>query len=320
MALPPFFEVKIPPHPGLIIQRDCYSCGATAVEMALSHLKMPQEIEYIKELFLTNPKTGTTHEGMIAGLEALKIPYVRSFQIEKPFEWLDDQLEKNHLFLMRTLTYGCKHWILCYGKLKDKYQIADPAGGYIQLTQEEVQGRWEPREWDGFAIQIPCGETVNIHRIQNNDELLEAFIAGFLSFSEFRLGMTLKAFANTVTGGVDGHFEDSWVAVHNGEVVGGYFIGHRQVGNMFPTKEESEAYKAKKGVEGVALFVLPAYRGYDVGRVLRDIPKYMDADYIWGSHFDVLNNIKNWVKYGRRVLSGGIQGSGGGHTTLMDLR
>lgn len=320
MALPESFRIEIPPQPQLILQRDCYSCGATAVEMALAHLKVPQEIERIKTLFNTNPQTGTTHEGMIAGLDALELPYERSFQVENPFEWLDAHLKKGHLFLMRTLTFGCKHWILCYGKLKDKYLIADPAGGYIRLSQEEVVSRWEPREWDGFAILVPTKEIIDVHPIQSNDELLESLIAGFLSFQEFRLGMTLKSFSNTVLSGVGGNLKDSWVAVHNGEVVGGYFIGHRQIGDFFPTREESKLYKEKVGIEGVALFVLPAYRAYGVGRVLRDIPKYMDADYVWGQHFDCLNNIANWVKYGRRVLFGGAQGKGGSHVTLMDLR
>ena len=293
------------------------------MEMALNYLDRPQEIETIKRLFNTNPQTGTTHEGMIAGLTALDLPFERSVSIPEPFKWLDENLKKGHLFLMRTRTFGYLHWILCYGKLKDKYLICDPAQGYIRLTQEEVQERWEPRDWDGFAIKIPVVGEVIIRPIETMADMMEAFIATYQGFEEFPLYMSLKGFAGTVLGGIRDNPQDSWVATHRGEAVGGYFLGHRQITDSFSTYKEVKPYIGKVGIEGVALGVLPTYRGFGVGKALREIPKHMDVDYIWGQHFDCLNNLANWVKFGRKHMfsyGGTTGGRASAHVTLMDLR
>jgi GNAT superfamily N-acetyltransferase len=64
--------------------------------------------------------------------------------------------------------------------------------------------------------------------------------------------------------------------------------------------EDLDPYRGKRGVEGVALAVLPEFRGSGVGRALMDAPKSMGFDYIYGYQFKSLGNLQNWL--GRRRL------------------
>ena len=64
-------------------------------------------------------------------------------------------------------------------------------------------------------------------------------------------------------------------------------------------------YKNKTGIEGVALWVDPKYRGQGAGNSLKDVPKSLGADYIWGLQFKSLNNLNDWLKRRQLVAENG---------------
>jgi GNAT superfamily N-acetyltransferase len=150
------------------IQRDAYSCGATCMEMYLRWVSRdPREvpdIEEIKEMCGTNPQTGTITEGLLSCLEAMFIPAWRSSMYEHKGEeadalqWLEDQLAVGRAFFVRTLTFGCKHWVLAYGYYSingDRYwMIADPATGLTEFSDKTLVERWKARDWDGAVADI----------------------------------------------------------------------------------------------------------------------------------------------------------------------
>lgn len=309
--------IQIHPVPGLIAQPDGYSCGATAVKMMLN-VYAPFNgltLEEVKMLFLTNPATGTTHEGMINGLEALEIPYTRTFQAEKPYELIDMAFTENKLFLMRTAIHGSKHWLLVYGKDKDNYLIADPMGRYWIAAKSFIDEIWGCRGYDGFIIERSFNnETVEIRKIKE-DEVEDALLeAGFGSFKD-KIHGTATGFYNSVMWAMN-NLNNTWVAVYNSRIIGGYFLEFNPINGLY-FDDLGESYKDKIGIQGVALFLLPEFRGQKIGSALRAIPVEMkNVDYVWGAHLACLKNVKNWVKYGRKVVSGSEDGFA---ITLMDL-
>jgi len=309
--------ISIHPVPELISQPDGYSCGATAAKMMLNVYAPANDLtlEEVKQLFLTNPATGTTHEGMINGLTALEIPYTRTFQAEKPFELVDEALKQNKLFLMRTAIHGCKHWLLVYGKDKENYLIADPMGRYWVCSKAFMDEIWGCREYDGFIIEKSFNdETVEIRKIEPH-EVDEALLdAGFGSFKD-KIGGTANGFYNSVMWAMES-LDNAYVAVYRNRIIGGYFLEFNKIGSFY-LNDSGENYKDKVGIQGVALFLLPEFRGQGIGAALRAIPVEMEGvDYVWGMHLASLKNVKNWVKYGRKVISGSEDGFA---VTLMDL-
>ena len=301
-------SIQIKPVPTLVRQPDGYSCGPTAVKMALALHGIDLPIEELKPLFLTNPMTGTTHEGMIAGLTELAVPYTRTVNNPEPFEMLDSVLEQNRVFLMRTLISGCKHWVLIYAKYQGDYMVADPMGYFWLMSKEEATKVWGARDYDGFVIELDTTETVEFREI-TAEEVSEALRVGFYSFSEKLPTQSESEFRSAVKWSVSPDYKDCWIAVHRGCIIGGYFLGHNGIG--------MKEYEGLKGIQGVALFLLPEYRGMRIGNVLRNIPiKMVGVDYIWGMHLHALDNVKQWTKFGRKL----IDSYGGIHTTLMDLR
>ena len=79
------------------------------------------------------------------------------------------------------------------------------------------------------------------------------------------------------------------------------------------------SYKDKQGIQGVALVVRNSFKGKGIGKLLRDVPKSMNVDYIWGKHLSDLGNIQQWVQYGRKIVGNGIVEDEHLIITLMDL-
>ena len=76
------------------------------------------------------------------------------------------------------------------------------------------------------------------------------------------------------------------------ELVGLYLLGDNQI----PHNDFSEM----KGIEGVLLVIDDKYRGMGWGDKLKEYPKTMGYDYIWGQQLKTLNNLQDWLK--RREL------------------
>jgi hypothetical protein len=81
-----------------------------------------------------------------------------------------------------------------------------------------------------------------------------------------------------------------------GMVKGIYLIGTNKLSNYVVLPELDGLI----GVEGVLLAIDEDIRGMGFGNSLKDYPKSIGVDYIWGQQFKALNNLEDWLK--RRVL------------------
>lgn len=81
------------------------------------------------------------------------------------------------------------------------------------------------------------------------------------------------------------------------KVQGGYLLGNNQIHNYIA---DSSKFNGLQGVEGVVLFIEKEFRGKGWGDKLKDAPKELGVDYIWGQQFKDLNNLNDWLK--RREL------------------
>ncbi len=80
------------------------------------------------------------------------------------------------------------------------------------------------------------------------------------------------------------------------KIMGLYLLGNSQLDSLI----ENEKYVELKGVEGVLLAVSEEIRGRGWGNKLKDFPKTLEVDYIWGQQLKSLNNLEDWLK--RREL------------------
>lgn len=81
-----------------------------------------------------------------------------------------------------------------------------------------------------------------------------------------------------------------------GVVKGIYLIGTNKLSDYVVLPELDSLI----GVEGVLLAIDKDIRGLGFGNKLKDYPKSIGVDYIWGQQFKALNNLEDWLK--RRVL------------------
>ena len=84
-------------------------------------------------------------------------------------------------------------------------------------------------------------------------------------------------------------------------IKGVYILGGNQLNSIVTAKD----YKDLNGVEGVLLCVDETLRGQGYGNKMKDYPKTLGYDYIWGQQFKDLDNLNDWLK--RRVLVGETQ-------------
>jgi hypothetical protein len=84
----------------------------------------------------------------------------------------------------------------------------------------------------------------------------------------------------------------------NDNIKGVYILGNHQL----PSQYVQDKYVGLIGVEGLLLAVDESVRGKGWGNKLKEYPKTLGYDYIWGQQFKKLNNLKDWLK--RRELVG----------------
>ena len=82
------------------------------------------------------------------------------------------------------------------------------------------------------------------------------------------------------------------------KIKGLYLLGNTQLSSYI----NNNKYNNLKGVEGILLAVDNDIRGLGWGNKLKDYPKNLGFDYIWGQQLKSLNNLTDWLK--RRELVG----------------
>lgn len=112
-------------------------------------------------------------------------------------------------------------------------------------------------------------------------------------------------------------FSISKKAVLDGKIIGSYLLNEESIHSYAMTPRENlDPYKTRRGLQGVALGLAKEHRGLTYGRQLRDsILSTGEYDYIWGLQGKQLNNLGNWLDYGRRLV-GETEDN---FVTLMDL-
>jgi len=95
--------------------------------------------------------------------------------------------------------------------------------------------------------------------------------------------------------------ETNWdlsvILVDENDVLKGcYLFGDQQVNSIIDTDD----FKDMKGIEGILLAVDKEIQGQGWGNKLKDYPKTLKFDYIWGQQLKTLGNLKDWLK--RRYL------------------
>ena len=290
------------------LHQECeYDCGPTCIKMAANALGVGQEhsIQDLVKLCGTDPETGTDDRKMAAGMKAVGVP----FQVgeAKDTDGLVQALERGSLIILRTLTRGIKHWVVVYGFEDGAFQVNDPWLGQIDYTPEEVLAIWKPRAY--FYFEVPAGGSVAESEIpaqivlsKVTDEVLPSLQEAILKVFEEQ--------ADWVVPYVVEHMDPdiSVVAIdHTKAVIGFYILGNRTLAagveeeGLTPT-EDLEPYAQKRGVEGVALGIVPEARGQGLGSRLKDYPQTLGADYIWGLQLYELNNVQHWLKR-RRIVA-----------------
>lgn len=282
-----------------------YDCGPTCIKMVANVMgkAKDQSIGDITELCGSDEFTGTDDKRMITGMQAVGVPFLVGKA--KDTAGLEEALSRGSFIILRTLTRGIKHWVVIYAFQNGKFLVNDPWLGRLSYTPEEVTAIWAARDY--YYFEIPkanesltegLGET---ELVKVTDDVIPAL--------EVAIVEAFPAQASWVVPYVLGYMDPdiSVVALGGDVVLGFYILGRRQLADgvkdqgLKPT-ENLKQYAAKKGVEGVALGVVPSARGLGLGSRFKDFPKSLGVDYVWGLQLHELDNLQHWLKR-RRVVA-----------------
>lgn len=139
-------------------QPNAYTCGPTCVNMVINYCGIMNDTYTFTDLVQLcgcNTSTGTIHTGIENALNAFGISNQRNTTTgEQSITKLNDMLDAGNIFIMRTLIYGCKHWLVVYGREHDEYYISDPSCGLYTMHRDDVFNIWQPRDFDGFFVYV----------------------------------------------------------------------------------------------------------------------------------------------------------------------
>lgn len=109
--------------------------------------------------------------------------------------------------------------------------------------------------------------------------------------------------------------DNTFKATMNGQIVGFYFLSEKQpleqfveffkqrIGTKDFDVEKYEELLTKRGVQGVAVAVLPEFKGTGIGKALLELPSTLGYDYIWGVQTKMISDIEQWTKRRKILLS-----------------
>lgn len=111
-------------------------------------------------------------------------------------------------------------------------------------------------------------------------------------FNHLMSKYSYEAYLKSVT-----NWDISAMLVNDDEkMLGVYLLGNHQITDYVTASK----YDDLVGVEGVLLVIDSSIRGLGYGNKLKDYPKTLGFDYIWGQQFKGLKNLDDWLK--RREL------------------
>jgi len=284
------------------MRQECgYDCGPACIKMVANALGIGRELKIadIVRAAGSDPVTGTDDKKMATGLQAAGVPF--KVGEGKDAEALADALDSGSYIILRTLTRGIKHWIVVYDFDGTRFQVNDPWLGEISYTPEEIVTIWKPREYFYFEVPAKVNESAEQVQLVKIDErnwpgVEKAVLEVFAEHAAWVV-QYIQAVAD---------MDLSVAAMEGDQALGFYFLGRRTVAKGIADEEmepveDLSGYEQKQGVEGVALGLVSAARGQGIGSKLRDYPRSLDVDYIWGLQLESLNNLEHWLKRRRLV-------------------
>jgi hypothetical protein len=296
-------------------QIDSITCGATVVAMVADYLlrensdnnekslKLP--IEQISDLMGVDSKTGTTHQRMMAGLKAFGIEYERFTGDTNSVDHIVEGLKtKDFLVPLRCSMDGkgnYLHWLLATEYKDGKIKILDPGSGRIYWQPTSfVEKIIAPRDWEHYFI--PRKQLINDIKLENfalsyKDKNIDKSM-DMLKLMGRGIGDIVNLTEPVVIGIINSKINKNITKILtlNNKVIGGYVLSEADVLNVGLGVEIKEL-EHKKGVEGVALYVDDEYRDFGFGKMLRNLPRRLGYDYVFGSQLKTLNNIDDWLKH-----------------------
>src|SRR6187551_505189 len=104
------------------------------------------------------------------------------------------------------------------------------------------------------------------------------------------------------------NWDISFTAEQNRQIVGFYLLGERKLSDAIAAEnavphEELSRYDLMRGIEGVALGVIPEFRKTGLTEQLKQHVKTIaDMDFIYGMQYKSLGNLHYWLR-SRRVVA-----------------
>jgi ATP-binding cassette subfamily B protein len=143
-------------------QRDRMDCGPACLSMVASAYGKRYPVEYLRdECFLTREGVsllGITEAAKKIGFETLSA----KFTVEK--------LRENHKFLPCIIHWNQNHFVVLHCVVETfirkttKFRIADPAHGFITLSEEKFRESWLSDDEKGIALFL--NPTENFYKLQ----------------------------------------------------------------------------------------------------------------------------------------------------------
>jgi hypothetical protein len=104
------------------------------------------------------------------------------------------------------------------------------------------------------------------------------------------------------------NWDISFTADQNGQIVGFYLLGERKLSDAIAAEnavphEDLSKYDLMRGIEGVALGVIPEFRKTGLTEKLKQQVKTIpDVDFIYGMQYKSLGNLHYWLR-SRRLIA-----------------
>lgn len=283
----------------LIRQPDAYTCGPTCVAMiareADRRARRPSlPIAEVAAMAGTDRDKGTVEAGIGDALRGLGFQAARSVDDRLAAASVFETARRGDFALLRTLSFGIKHWVLAYGvDENDRILVADPAFGYRQLSVGQVDELIRPRSHEWWLV--PAGQRgcrIEVAQFDRDSP-------DFERLQSWAVDATKRAFAPKLRND-DGswiprytHSATDWatsrVLLRDGAPIGCYLL---RPTDKAPTDRPGFA---GNGVEGVSLVVEPEYRGMGYGRLLRSVPDRLGFDFVFGRQLKELENLESWL-------------------------
>lgn len=293
----------------LYAQPDAITCGPTCLAMVQHALLARQGVEpsldpfHVGAMCDTNPVTGTVREGVETALSGLGIAAHWQSGRPRAAENAASALADGDVVLCRTLTHGIRHWILA-DEISGPGEtptigVNDPWLGRLRLSLDDLRGLIAPR--DNEICVIPSRQRVpdvrvvpivdsSMRPVQRAVRRHAALDIAIAVFGHLGSWVCEDYLMSTST------LELSRGVTVDGRLVAVYLLTEGALPRYVPG-DVADVFCGFNGVQGVALACTPEARGLGYGRLLRDEPRRMGCDFVFGLHHKDLGNLENWLRH-----------------------